>query len=201
MSPNFTNLTTPIGTLVFGTLTDPRENPNNGKLEWNAGFVLPTAECEGLLGVIEDALTDMRSRKSTFPATNDKLHFPYRLSNKRLENGEREEDPDKLLWNFKRNAERRSKTGETTKNTPPNLYDANGKVVTGTVPRVPSGSTGRFVYDVYVYDMPGMKGVSFQIKGFQIAQLKEISLDLPPIEGGWVPDDTEVDAIASVLGG
>lgn len=198
-SSNFNNQVTPLGAFVFGTLVEPRENPNSGKLEWNMGFVVPLNESEKLMALIEDALADFRQRNPKFPATNDKLHLPFRPSMKKDETGERVEDPDNLLFSFKRNAHKRSKTGETSNNTPPSLYDSLGRNVTGTIDRVPTGSTGKVVFDVYVYDMPGAKGVSFQLVGFQIAQMKEQAVELPPIEGGWVPDDTEVDSIAAAL--
>jgi hypothetical protein len=187
----------PIGAMVFGSIVEPRENPNSGKVEWNLGFVLGLEESNTIMENIATAVAAKRAANPKFPQTDDKLKFPYRPSIRRNEEGEKEPDPDSLLWNFKRNATYQTKTGEIKQNNPPALYDSLGRLVTGTIDRVPSGTTGKVVYDIYVYDMPGAKGVSLQIVGFQIAEMKKIETDLAPIEGGWVPD--EIDDIAAAL--
>lgn len=189
----------PIGAMVFGSIVEPRENPNSGKVEWNLGFVLSLEDSNSIMENIATAVAAKRAANPKFPQTDDKLKFPYRPSQRRNEEGEKEMDPDNLLWNFKRNATYQTKTGEIKQNNPPALYDSLGRLVTGTIDRVPSGTTGKVVYDIYVYDMPGAKGVSLQIVGFQIAEMKKIETDLAPIEGGWVPD--EIDDIAAALAG
>lgn len=188
---------TPLGTIVFGALCDPRENPNSGKIEWNLGFVLSLADSEPLMEAIEQALADKRAHDARFPATNDKLKMPYRMSTKKLEDGSREDDPDNLLWNFKRMAQYRTKTGDTKNNTRPSIYDSRGMVVTESVNSIPGGTTGKAVYEVYCYDMPGTKGVQLQLIGFQIAQMKTTQVELQPIEGGWISE--EADPIAAAL--
>lgn len=191
------HLVTPIGAMVFGNVVEPRENPNSGKVEWNLGFVLSLEDSDSIIQNIQAAVAAKRAANPKFPATDDKLRFPYKPSMKRNEEGELEPDPENLLWNFKRNTTYQTKTGEQKTNTPPALYDSLGRIVTGTIPRVPAGTTGKVVYDIYVYDMPGSKGVSLQIKGFQVAELKKTEEELPPIEGGWVPE--EIDSIAAAL--
>ena len=195
------NLVTPIGTIVFGSIIEARENPNSGKVEWNLGLVLSNEDSETILEAIEQALAAKRTADPRFPATNEKLKFPYRMSEKKNEEGVKEPDPDNMLWSFKRNSTYKTKTGEQAKQAPPSLYDSLGRVVTGTIERIPPRSTGKVVYDIYVYDMPAMKGVSLQVKGFQVAELRQDEAQLAPIEGGWVADESELDSITAALAG
>ena len=186
-----------MGRIAFGALCSPRENPNSGQVEWNLGFVLSVDESAPLLEAIEQALAEKRATDPRFPASNDKLKMPYRMSTKKLEDGSREDDPDNLLWNFKRKAQYRTKTGETETRTRPALYDSRGMIVTDTLSNVPGGTTGKVVYEIYCYDMPGTKGVQLQLHGFQIAELKTNQVELQPIEGGWISEDA--DPIAAAL--
>ena len=139
---------TKIGTMVFGNIVEPRENPNSGKVEWNLGFVLSLEDSNSIMENIATALAAKRAANPKFPQTDDKLKFTYRPSQRRNEEGEKELDPDNLLWNFKRNATYQAKTGEIKQNTPPTLYDSLGRIVTGSVDRIPSGTTGKVVYDI-----------------------------------------------------
>ncbi len=195
------NLVTPVGTIVFGSIIEARENPNSGKVEWNLGLVIGVQESEVILDAIEQALAAKRAADPRFPATNDKLRFPYRISEKKDDDGIKQPDPDFLLWSIKRNSTYKTKTGEVAKQSPPALYDSLGRLVTGTIERIPPRSTGKAVYDIYIYDMPAMKGVSLQLKGFQIAELRQDDAQLTPIEGGWVPEGNELDSIAAALAG
>ena len=183
--------------MVFGSLVDPRENPNSGKPEWNLGFVVSVSDAETIFQAIEQALEEKRSRDLRFPKGNEGLKMPYRPSEKKDETGQKVVDPENLLFSFKRNAQVTTKTGEIKNTTPPSLYDSAGKIVTGTIGGIRGGTTGKVVYEVYVYDRAGSKGVSLQIVGFQIAQLAKDTIELAPIEGGWVSE--ELDPIAAAL--
>jgi hypothetical protein len=191
------NHVSPLGTIVFGNIVDPRENPNSGRIEWNIGVVIPLSDAESLLKIIESALAEKRALDTRFPTSNDKLHMPYRMSQKKLEDGSKEDDPDNLLFTFKRNARYQTRGGETKTNPRPSLYDSLGRIVTETVHVVPGGTTGKVIFEPFVYDMPGSKGVQFQLRGFQIAEMKKQEFELQPIEGGWVSE--EEDPIAAAL--
>ena len=188
---------TPLGTIVFGAVVNPRENPNSGQIEWNLGFVVPLDKSDSILAVIEQALTEKRAADPRFPETNEKLRLPYRPSMKKLEDGSKEEDPENLLFSFKRKAQYRTKSGDVRNNTRPAIYDSRGMVVTESVANIPGGTTGKAVYEVFVYDMPGSKGVQLQLVGFQIAEMKTMEVELQPIEGGWISE--EADPIAAAL--
>lgn len=197
---NLANHVTPLGTIVFGSIVDPRENPNSGKFEWNMGFVVPLADAGSIMEAIEQALIDERARNPRFPATNEKLLLPYRPSMKKLDDGTKEDDPDNLLFSLKRNAQYKTKTGEVRTNSRPAIYDSRGMVVTESVRSIPGGTTGKAVYECYVYDMPGSKGVQLQLRGFQIYEMKANQVELAPIEGGWVSEDADPIAAALAAG-
>ena len=194
------NLVTPVGRFVFGSILSPRVNPNNDSLEYTAGFVLSVEDSQSLLENMEQALVEHRAKNPNFPDTNDKLNFPYEVSRKLLESGEKVEDPDNLLWKFKNKAQYKSKqTGEMINKTPPSIYDSLGRIITNKLDRIPGGTTGKIVYDVWVYDQKVAKGVQLQIKGFQIASMVQEHLELQPIEGGWVAEEDDIDAIGAAL--
>lgn len=193
------SLVTQVGRYAFGALTEPRTNPNSQKIEYNCGFVLSEADSEDIFANMEKAIEAKRAADPRFPKDNSALRFPFRESTKKLEDGTKEVVPGEYLWNFKRNAEIQRKTGELVRNNPPAIYDSLGRIVTGQVERFASGTTGKVVYDVYVYNMAGSKGVSLQLVGFQIAELKRGEVALSAIEGGWV-SETE-DDFAAVLAG
>lgn len=186
-------LVTETGRAVFSNLTQPRENPNSGKLEWQIGLILTEEDCEPLLQAIEEAVARKRATDPSFPETG--YHMPIKPSMKPNDAGEKVPVDGEFLVNFKRQYHLRSKTGEDTVNTAPALYDANGRVVTAQISRVPGGSMGRVIYEPYVYSMKGAKGVSLQLHGFQIAELADESVPLAPISGGWVPEEDEDDEV------
>lgn len=190
-----------IGRIAFGNVTEARLNELSGKTDWSIGWVIPEAEAQDIIKSIEDALADMRQRDPRFPATNEKLHLPFSQSMSKDESGEKVPVDGELIFKLKRNATRTLKTGEMQPNTPPMLYDSTGRLVDPkTISRVGSGSTGRIVYDVYVYSMSAAKGVQLQLVGFQIDKLRQDDvLDLPPIEGGFVAEASEADEIAQML--
>ena len=190
-----------IGRIAFGSLIEPRVNETSGKTEWSLGWVIAEEDAQDIYHHIEQALEDARQRDPRFPKDNSKLHIPIQPSMKKDDSGEKVPVDGELLVKFKRNAHRTLKTGEMTPNTPPHIYDATGRLVDPkTIGRVAGGSTGRVVYETYVYNMAAAKGVSLQLMGFQISTLqKEDAMDLPPIEGGWVAEQNEADSLAQLL--
>ena len=195
---------TPIGRIAFGALTTPRVNDNNGKTEWHLGLVLKEEECEEIFANIENALTEARQRDLRFPKDNSKLNMPFQPSmTKDEQTGEKVPVDGELLFKMKRNASRTLRTGETERNDPPKIYDSTGRLVSpGSIGRIGGGTTGKAVYDLYVYNMTAAKGVQMQLIGFQINELKQPEeVQLAPIEGGWVAEESEADAIAGLLAG
>lgn len=196
MAKNLSN----VGRFAFGALLEPRPN-SFGAMEWALGFVISEDAAMPMFDVIESALQQKRAEQPRFPKTNDGLRMPFRVSEKKMEDGTKQVVPGEYLFKFSRKLERKMKTGETSRNTPPAIYDSLGRVINGKINRIGGGTTGKVVYDVFVYDSPAAKGVAFQLVGFQIAELKTSELELPPIEGGFVAEQTEDDDIAAVLAG
>lgn len=192
-----------IGRIAFGSVVEPRVNDTSGKTEYSIGWVASEDETQDILSIIELSLEEERKRNSYFPKSNEKLHFGFTQSMKKDESGEKVPDEGMLLFKFKRNAHRTLKTGEQTLNTPPHIYDATGRLVDSkTIGQIGAGSTGRVIFETYVYDMKAAKGVQLQLVGFQIEKIRqEEAIELPPIEGGWVAEQSEADALAQMLAG
>ncbi len=179
-----TTLLTPIGVYVWGHLIEPGENKNSGELEWNIGIVCPEDECQPIFTRVEEVLAEARRRDPLFPKDNSKLLLPFSPALKKNEAGELEPNEGFVTLKMKRKRMiKRRDAGERTVNTPPRIYDSEGKSV--VVPQIPRGSKGKAVFDVFAYNMKASKGVSFGLKGFQIVELVTMDDTLPPVEGGW----------------
>jgi hypothetical protein len=177
------NLVTSIGRIQFGQLIEARENPNSGKFEWQVGFLLSEEESASIIQACEAAADARREQNPKYPATNT-LRFPYSPAKTKDENGVLVDLEGHLTWKFKRAYTLKDRaTGGDKPNTPP---------------AIPPGTTGKVVYDVYAYDMAGSKGVSLQLKGFQIFEMAKSEQVIAPIEGGWTPAE-EMDDIGAAL--
>lgn len=178
------NNLSPIGVLVWGSLIEPKENQASGEMEWSVGLVVPEDECQAVFATIEEALSAKRAADPMFPKGNDKLNLPFGPAMKKNEAGELEPNEGFITLKLKRKRMiKRRGAAEKTINTPPMIYDSDGKPV--IVPEIRRGTRGKAVFDVYVYNMPGSKGVGLGLKGFQIVELAEQENTLPPVEGGW----------------
>ena len=187
--------------MQFGALVDPRENPNSGRYEWQIGLLLTEEEAAPVLAAISEAAAQRRAENPKFPP-DAQLRMPYSPAKQKVE-GVLTDVEGSITLKFKRQASIRDKmTGGEKQNTPPAIYDGLGRLLNGT-PGMPvtinSGSTGKVVYSCYAYDQAGSKGVTLQLRGFQLFELAKNDLQLAPIEGGFVPD--EMDDLAAALAG
>jgi hypothetical protein len=177
---------TKTGRLAFGSIKEPRSTPFD-TVQWDAGLVLSTLDSEELLAIVEEEIAKARREKHGFPATNEKLRLPYKASMKKLEDGTKELEEDKLLWTFKRKYEIKMRNGETRPNNPPVIYDSTGAICTDTIGMIGSGTMLRIVYDTYTYGTALNAGVSFGLVVAQIVTLEGPQMiELEPIEGGFV---------------
>lgn len=190
-----------IGRIAYGSIIEARVNEASGRTEWSIGWVAREDETQDIFDLIEQALADMRQKDPRFPKDNSKLHMPVAQSMAKDDTGEKVPVEGELLFKFKRNSTKTLKTGEQIPNTPPLIYDSTGRLVDPkTITRLGSGSTGRPIFEVYGYNMSMAKGVSLQLAGFQIDKLRQDDpIELPPIEGGWVAEQSEADEIAAML--
>lgn len=188
-----TNLLTPIGRIVWGSLVEPRENQANGEMEWSLGLVCSEVECEAIFEAIESALSEARAKDLKFPRDNSKLYLPFQPAMKKGEDGELEPDEGFVTLKFKRKRMIRKRgASEKAMNTPPRIYDSTGKFV--ELPDVPRGSKGKAVFDMYTYNTATTKGLSFGLRGFQVVELFERDDSIPAVEGGWRAE-TELDQL------
>ena len=188
-----TNLLTPIGRIVWGSLVEPRENQANGEMEWALGLVCSEEECQPIFEAIESALSEARAKDLKFPRDNSKLYLPFQPAMKKGEDGELEPEEGCVTLKFKRKRMIRKRgASEKTTNTPPRIYDSDGKFV--ELPDVPRGSRGKAVFDMYTYNTATTKGLSFGLRGFQVVELFEREDSIPAVEGGWRAE-TELDQL------
>lgn len=190
-----TTLLTPVGVFVWGHLIEPGENKNSGELEWSIGLVCPEDECQQIFARVEEVIAEARRRDPLFPKDNSTLQLPFAPALKKNEAGELEPNDGFVTLKMKRKrmVKRRGES-ERSVNTPPRIYDSEGKSV--VVPQIPRGSKGKAVFDVYAYNMKANKGISFGLKGFQIVELVNRDDTLPPVEGGWRAE-SELDQLLS----
>lgn len=179
--------------MVWGSLIEPGENRVSGEMQWDLGLVCNEEECQSFFAAIEERLAEARARDVRFPRDNKGLLLPFQPAMKKNEAGELEplEGMVTLKMKRKRMVKRRG-SSERIQNTPPRIYDSDGKLV--QVAEIPRGSKGKAVYDLYAYNTAGSKGVAMGLQGFQIVELAEHGESLPPIEGGWRAE-TELDQL------
>jgi hypothetical protein len=164
-----------------------------GEMEWSLGLVCPEEECQEIFETIESALAEARAKDLKFPRDNSKLHLPFQPAMKKTEAGELEPDEGFITLKFKRKRMIRKRgSAEKTLNVPPRIYDSDGKFV--QLPEIPRGSRGKAVFDIYCYNTPTTKGVSFGLRGFQVVELFRRDESIPAVEGGWRAE-TELDQL------
>lgn len=187
-----TSYLSPVGTIVWGNLIEPGENRASGELQWDLGLVCNEEECQPFFAAIEDVLAEVRNRDLKFPRDNSGLILPFSPAMKKNEAGELEPNEGFITLKAKRKRMvKRRGSSERIANTPPRIYDSEGKLV--VVSDIPRGSKGKAVYDLFAYNTAGARGVSMGLQGFQIVELAEQQgSSLPPVEGGWRAE-TELD--------
>ena len=177
----------PLGKVAFGTVQEPRLNQLSNKLEWNIGIIISHAEATPLLEIIEEAIADAAKARPKFAATpKAKLNLPYKPAQILMPDGTKKEDPENFLFVFKRNAMRMNPaTGEESRTSGPILYGSDGVPLTSFNKVIGRDTIGSAVFRPYCYDKFAV-GVQFQLEGFQISQLVEMSAapaTLAPVAG------------------
>ena len=170
---------TPVCKMAFGALTVPQKNDYGSA--WKAGMLISEDDSQVLFKIIAQQLEDARSRDPKFPKSNEKLKMPWQPSMQTDADGNKTPKEGEFLWIFNRKTTKVLR-GETVKQTPPTLWDANCTPITDLA-EVPWGSEGIIHFECRCYTMQG-GGVSFFLEGFQISKLANSGPDLKPIEGG-----------------
>jgi hypothetical protein len=180
---------TPVGKVAWSNIVHLGRNLKD-EPEWNCGFVIAEADSQQIMTNIEETLRLYRVANPTFPQTNTGLNFPFGPSHKKDATGNKELEPGFLCFKFKRpGVILRKKTGRKEDNTPPLIFDSQGRPVSGLAD-IGSGSLGKVVYDIYCYDKKGQKGVGLQLLGFQVVKLEVQTIELDAVEGGWVQGES-----------
>ena len=165
--------------MVFGALTVPQKNDYGSA--WKAGMIISEDASQPLFQLIVQQLEDARKKDNKFPKENEGLKMPWQPSMETDADGNKTPKEGEFLWIFNRRTTRTVR-GETVKQTPPKLWDANGSLITDLA-EVPRGTEGIIHFEPRCYKQVG-GGVSFFLEGFQISKLGESGPDLKPIEGG-----------------
>lgn len=127
---------------------------------------------------------------------NTKINVPYKQSMDKHPDGTKTPKEGYLMWVFKRNAQKKTKTGEIRQETAPTLYDSNGLECNHIVG---SNSMGRVKFTFYAYSQMS-NGVYFELQEFQITELVApggASKGFEKIENGFVSDQN--DAAVSIM--
>lgn len=190
--------TSPLGTVFNVALVEPRIDDYGSR--WSATMELSVEESTPLLEIVAAALDQKRASDPGFPLSNDKLYMPYKQAMEKTETGDKVPKEGYLWWNFRRKTSVVVR-GQTRENSCPVLYDSTGAVITGKVPVIGSGSTGKVVFEAYAQGAKSNKGVSFALVGFQIVTLETNVPVVAPVAGGFTLEEAGPDeAGARLLG-
>lgn len=179
---------TPVGRFLFPALVEPRENLNR-QLEWSVVLEVGEQEAAPIIQVIEETVKEFRSKNPTFPPDN-MLQLPIGPAMRKNEAGEKVAQPGLFHVRFKRLRDKLDRrTGMSGVNPQPVVYDSMGSLVE-TPPAITTGSDGKVIYRSFAYSNAN-KGVGFYLMGVQLYKLNQEVINLPPLEGGWTPNQGE----------
>ena len=191
------NISTDIQEVAFAYLTEPRENLS-GVLEWTIGLNVPAASMQQFEDVVLEEIAD-KQKAGRFPKpTPQSLNYPWRDSMKKEEDGTKVKVDGYNLVVFKRKVERKMR-GEIVRNNPPLIFDSLGQKPANP-PRLGGGSKVKVIYQPFAYDTV-QKGVTFQLLGVQIVELKAPASEIvmAPVEGGWQAEREGIDELNAIL--
>lgn len=184
------NHCTGTGSLAWAALVDPSEDTYSDKMTWNCGLVIGEEDMPSFLETLEKEIAN-RQKEGSFPKempTGEQMKWPYKPSFKKDDNGQKIAEEGKIVLSFKRNTVRKV-NGETVNNSAPQILDSTGQLVVGQKPNPGPGSLVRVIYRPYAYKMKSFSGVTAQLLGVQIVELKERdSLQVDAVDGGWVAE-------------
>jgi hypothetical protein len=188
------NEVSPIGKFIFGSLVQQQESPFGEGPFWSCGFLLSEEDSQPMFKLLESIIAEQRKLNDKYPP-DEQLIVPWGPSMKKNAAGVKEVVDGEFVWKFKRKAIVKRKSGAQERNTPPIIYDASGAIVNDSVGNIGRGSTGKVIFSPYAFAAGRNIGVSFQLAGFQIANLETNeaeALTLAPIAGGFIAEDAPV---------
>ena len=107
------------------------------------------------------------------------------------EDGTYVENTDNLVFKYKRKGSFKNKFGEKKENSAPRLFASNSHALTKEqIPnQIGRNSRIRMFFEPFAWQTgSGNKcGIQFKLWGVQIIELEEDTVEITPVEGGWVP--------------
>lgn len=180
----FRNFVTPIGTLVFPALNEPRDYKGNQQFSYDTGLVLEGEDAEELAAFI-DELGEEAKRIHKKPKVNPVV--PYEVHTDK----DGEEIPGQTKFKFKVAAVTKTKKGDWDRK--PAFFDATGTPIEPE-PQIGGGTRARIGFQTYLWKNPTQVGVKLQPIAVQVVELVEggghrktaSDLGFTPVEGGFV---------------
>ena len=181
----------PIGFFVFGDPINGSLNPDSGDKEWFSMVKYPVADAKPLMAAINEVHEEALKTKPGWPKKISDVHIPMKPDRIKQEDGSYEENPDNVVISYKRKGTFKNKLGEKKENTAPRLFASNSHALTPeqTPPQIGRNSRVKMFFEPFAWQTKGNNkcGIQFKLWGVQIVELEEDTVEITPVEGGWVP--------------
>ena len=109
----------PIGFFVFGDPINGSLNPDSGDKEWFSMVKYPVADAKPLMAAINEVHEEALKTKPGWPKKINDVHIPMKPDRIKQEDGSYEENPDNVVFSYKRKGTFKNKLGEKKENTAP----------------------------------------------------------------------------------
>ena len=180
----------PIGFFVFGDPINGSLNPDSGEKEWFSLVKYPLADAKPLMAAINEIHEDALKNKPGWPKKINDVHIPLKPDRIKNEDGSYTDNPDNMVVTYKRKGTFKNKLGEKKENTAPRLFAANSNAVKPeeTPSNIGRNSRVKMFFEPFAWQTKtGKCGIQFKLWGIQIIELEEDTVEITPVEGGWVP--------------
>ena len=181
----------PIGFFVFGDPINGSLNPDSGEKEWFSMVKYPLADAKPLMAAINEIHEEALKTKPNWPKKINDVHIPLKPDRIKNEDGTYTENPDNMVVSYKRKGTFINKLGEKKENSAPKLFASNSHALTKEqIPNnIGRNSRVKMFFEPFPWQTKsGNKcGIQFKLWGVQIIELEEDTVEITPVEGGWVP--------------
>ena len=180
----------PIGFHVFGDPINGGLNPDSGEKEWFCMVKYPVAEAKPLMAMINEIHEEALKTKPGWPKKISDVSLPMAADKDKQEDGTYVENTDNLVFKYKRKGSFKNKFGEKKENSAPRLFAANSHQLKPeeTPSNIGRNSRIKMFFEPYAWQTKtGKCGIQFKLWGVQIIELEEDTVEITPVEGGWVP--------------
>ena len=165
----------PLGRYAFGSVIDVTKNLNDED-EWLLWLELSVEQSEPLIQLVEDEIKLGYDEFGKGWGDKAKLNKPYKQATMPDPEGgsKRVENPDALIWVFKRKGQYMDHKTRTMKpKTPPVIVDSDGiPVKMDDRPAVGYGSTVKALFHSDHYQWKGSKGIAISACGLNLSAMQ-----------------------------